>query len=415
MNALDGIRVLDLSRVLAGPWCSQTLADLGADVIKVERPGVGDETRTWGPPFLKDEKGQDTTDAAYYLGANRNKRSVTCDISTPEGQALMRQLVQSCDVFIENYKVGDMTRYGLDYDSLAALNPRLVYCSITGFGQTGPYSQRAGYDFAIQGMGGLMSITGERDDLGGSPQKAGIAVADLFTGMYATVSILAALRHAEKTGQGQYIDMALLDTQVAVIANLGANYLVSGQHEGKVPQRAGNAHQNLVPYQVFEVAPTAEGDKQHMILAIGNDKQFAKFCEVANCAYLANDARFATNAQRVRHRQVLVPLLEGIMRTRSKQDWLAALEAVHVPCGAINNLAEVFADPQVVSRQMVNTWQHPKANNVQLVASPIKLSKTPVRQDLPPPTLGQHTEEVFSDLLGIDASRLDELKTKKVI
>ncbi len=415
MNALDGIRVLDLSRVLAGPWCSQTLADLGADVIKVERPSVGDETRTWGPPFLKDEKGQDTTDAAYYLGANRNKRSVTCDISTPEGQALMRQLVQSCDVFIENCKVGDMTRYGLDYDSLAALNPRLVYCSITGFGQTGPYSQRAGYDFAIQGMGGLMSITGERDDLGGSPQKAGIAVADLFTGMYATVSILAALRHAEKTGQGQYIDMALLDTQVAVIANLGANYLVSGQHEGKVPQRAGNAHQNLVPYQVFEVAPTAEGDKQHMILAIGNDKQFAKFCEVANCAYLANDARFATNAQRVRHRQVLVPLLEGIMRTRSKQDWLAALEAAHVPCGAINNLAEVFADPQVVSRQMVNTWQHPKANNVQLVASPIKLSKTPVRQDLPPPTLGQHTEEVFSDLLGIDASRLDELKTKKVI
>ncbi len=415
MNALDGIRVLDLSRVLAGPWCSQTLADLGADVIKVERPGVGDETRTWGPPFLKDKHGQDTTDAAYYLGANRNKRSVTCDISTPEGQALMRQLVQSCHVFIENYKVGDMTRYGLDYDSLAALNPRLVYCSITGFGQTGPYSQRAGYDFAIQGMGGLMSITGERDDLGGSPQKAGIAVADLFTGMYATVSILAALRHAEKTGQGQYIDMALLDTQVAVIANLGANYLVSGQHEGKVPQRAGNAHQNLVPYQVFEVAPTAEGDKQHMILAIGNDKQFAKFCEVANCAYLANDARFATNAQRVRHRQVLVPLLEGIMRTRSKQDWLAALEAVHVPCGAINNLAEVFADPQVVSREMVNTWQHPKANNVQLVASPIKLSKTPVRQDLPPPTLGQHTEEVFSDLLGIDASTLDELKTMKVI
>ncbi len=415
MNALDGIRVLDLSRVLAGPWCTQTLADLGADVIKVERPSVGDETRTWGPPFLKDEKGQDTTDAAYYLGANRNKRSVTCDISTPEGQALMRQLVQSCDVFIENYKVGDMTRYGLDYDSLAALNPRLVYCSITGFGQTGPYSQRAGYDFAIQGMGGLMSITGERDDLGGSPQKAGIAVADLFTGMYATVSILAALRHAEKTGQGQYIDMALLDTQVAVIANLGANYLVSGQHEGNVPQRAGNAHQNLVPYQVFEVAPTAEGDKQHMILAIGNDKQFAKFCEVANCAYLANDARFATNAQRVRHRQVLVPLLEGIMRTRSKQDWLAALEAVHVPCGAINNLAEVFADPQVVSREMVNTWQHPKANNVQLVASPIKLSKTPVRQDLPPPILGQHTDEVLIELLGLDRSSLATLRGKKII
>ena len=415
MNALDGIRVLDLSRVLAGPWCTQTLADLGADVIKVERPGVGDETRTWGPPFLKDEEGRDTTDAAYYLGANRNKRSITCDISTSEGQALMRQLVQSCDVFIENYKVGDMARYGLDYDSLAAINPRLVYCSITGFGQTGPYSQRAGYDFAIQGVGGLMSITGERDDLGGSPQKAGIAVADLFTGMYATVSILAALRHAEKTGQGQYIDMALLDTQVAVIANLGASYLVSGQHEGKVPQRAGNAHQNLVPYQVFEVAPTAEGDKQHMILAIGNDKQFAKFCEVANCAHLGNDARFATNAQRVRHRQVLVPLLEDIMRTRPKQEWLAALESAHVPCGAINNLAEVFADPQVASSDMVNTWQHPKADNVQLVASPMKMSKTPVRQDLPPPLLGQHTDEVLGNLLGLDANALAALKNNRII
>jgi crotonobetainyl-CoA:carnitine CoA-transferase CaiB-like acyl-CoA transferase len=415
MNALDGIRVLDLSRVLAGPWCTQTLADLGADVIKVERPGVGDETRTWGPPFLKDEQGQDTTDAAYYLGANRNKRSVTCDISTSAGQALMRQLVQSCDVFIENYKVGDMARYGLDYESLAALNPRLVYCSITGFGQTGPYSQRAGYDFAIQGMGGLMSITGERDDLGGSPQKAGIAVADLFTGMYAAVSILAALRHAEKTGEGQYIDMALLDTQVAVIANLGANYLVSGQHEGKVPQRAGNAHQNLVPYQVFEVAPSVEGEKQYLILAIGNDKQFVKFCEVANCAHLGNDDRFATNAQRVRHRQVLVPLLEDIMRMRSKQDWLEALEVVHVPCGAINNLAEVFADPQVVSREMVNTWQHPRANEVELVASPMKLSNTPVRQDLPPPLLGQHTDEVLGSLLGLDASALATLRNNKII
>lgn len=415
MNALSGIRVLDLTRVLAGPWCTQNLADLGADVIKVERPGVGDETRTWGPPFLKDARGHDTTDAAYYLGANRNKRSMTCDISTEQGQALMRQLVPLCDVFIENYKVGDMARYGLDYDTLAALNPRLVYCSITGFGQTGPYSQHAGYDFAIQGMGGLMSITGERDDLGGGPQKAGIAVADLFTGMYATVSILAALRHAEKTGQGQYIDMALLDTQVAVIANLGANYLVSGQYSGQVPGRAGNAHQNLVPYQVFETAPAEDGSKSHLILAIGNDKQFAKFCEVANCAYLANDARFATNAQRVRHRQVLVPLLESVMRTRSKQEWLAALETAHVPCGAINNLAEVFADPQVVSRDMVNTWQHPKANNVQLVASPMKLSKTPVRQDLPPPTLGRHTDEVLIELLGLDRSALATLRGKKII
>lgn len=415
MNALDGIRVLDLSRVLAGPWCTQTLADLGADVIKVERPGAGDETRTWGPPFLKDEQGQDTTDAAYYLGANRNKRSVTCDISTPEGQALMRQLVQSCDVFIENYKVGDMARYGLDYSRLIALNPRLVYCSITGFGQTGPYSQRAGYDFAIQGMGGLMSITGERDDLGGSPQKAGIAVADLFTGMYATVSILAALRHAEKTGQGQYIDMALLDTQVAVIANLGANYLVSGQHEGKVPQRVGNAHQNLVPYQVFEVAASDEGVKQHIILAIGNDKQFAKFCDVANCKDWSTDPRFASNANRVRNRTILIPMLEALMRTRQKQDWLSALEVAHVPCGPINHLDEVFTDPHVLSREMVDTWAHPKSQNLELVASPIKLSETPVRHDLPPPMLGQHTDQVLRELLNLDDITIERLKNQKII
>jgi crotonobetainyl-CoA:carnitine CoA-transferase CaiB-like acyl-CoA transferase len=415
MNSLDGIRILDLTRVLAGPWCTQTLADLGADVIKVERPGVGDETRTWGPPFLKDQNGQDTTDAAYYLGANRNKRSVTCDISTAQGQALIRQLVQHCDVFIENYKVGDMARYGLDYEALALLNPKLVYCSITGFGQTGPYSQRAGYDFAIQGMGGLMSITGERDDLGGSPQKAGIAVADLFTGMYATVSILAALRHAEKMGQGQYIDMALLDTQVAVIANLGANYLVSGQHEGQVPARAGNAHQNLVPYQVFEVAPTDDGLKDHIILAIGNDKQFAKFCDIAARADLSTDLRFVTNAARVRNRAVLIPMLEDLFKTRCKSVWLQALQAVQVPCGPINNLAEVFVDPQVVSRHMVNAWQHPKSDNLELVASPIKLSQTPVRHDLPPPLLGQHTDEVLSELLGMDAETLDSLRSNKII
>jgi crotonobetainyl-CoA:carnitine CoA-transferase CaiB-like acyl-CoA transferase len=415
MNSLDGIRILDLSRVLAGPWCTQTLADLGADVIKVERPGVGDETRTWGPPFLKDQNGQDTTDAAYYLGANRNKRSVTCDISTAEGQALMRQLVQHCDVFIENYKVGDMARYGLDYETLALINPKLVYCSITGFGQRGPYSQRAGYDFAIQGMGGLMSITGERDDLGGGPQKAGIAVADLFTGMYASVSILAALRHAEKTGQGQYIDMALLDTQIAVIANLGANYLVSGQHTGQVPGRAGNAHQNLVPYQVFEVAPTTDGSKDHIILAIGNDTQFAKFCDIAARTDLSADPRFATNAARVRHRTVLIPILEDVFKTRGKHAWLHALEAAQVPSGPINNLAEVFADPHVASRGMVNAWQHPASDNLALVASPIKLSKTPVRQDFPPPLLGQHTDDVLAQLLGLDAQVLVSLRNKKII
>ena len=276
MNSLDGIRILALSRVFAGPWGTQTLADLGADVIKIERPGAGDDTRTWGPPFLKDANGNDTAEAAYYLGTNRNKRSLTCDISKPEGQALIRELVAHCDVFIENFKVGDMARYGLDYPSLKAVNPRLVYCSVTGFGQTGPYSDRAGYDYAVQGIGGLMSVTGERDDLGGGPQKVGVAVADLFTGMYASVGILAALRHVDKTGEGQYVDMALLDTQVAMLANLGANYLVSG----KTPGRAGNAHQNIVPYQVFEVMPAlhAEPDaRDHLILAVGNDGQFGKF------------------------------------------------------------------------------------------------------------------------------------------
>ena len=415
MNSLDGIRVLDLSRVLAGPWCTQTLADLGADVIKIERPESGDDTRSWGPPFLKDPSGQDTRDAAYYLGTNRNKRSVTCDIATPQGQALIKQLVASCDVFIENFKVGDMARYGLDYASLSAIQPRLVYCSLTGFGQTGPYRERAGYDYAVQGMGGLMSITGERDDLGGGPQKVGVAVADLFTGMYASVAILAALRHAERTGVGQHIDMALLDTQVAMLANLGANYLVSGRQEGKVPGRAGNAHQNIVPYQVFEVAPTEQGAKDHLILAVGNDGQFAKFCAVAGIPELASDPRFAKNADRVRHRDVLVPLLEQVMRQRPKAQWLKALEDAKVPCGAINNLAEVFADPHVLERDMVTTWQHPVAGQVDLVSSPLKLSQTPVRRDLPPPLLGQHTDEVLSQLLQLDAQQLADLRQQKVI
>ncbi|PQA81959.1 CoA transferase [Limnohabitans sp. TS-CS-82] len=415
MNSLDGIRILDLSRVLAGPWCTQTLADLGADVIKIERPGAGDDTRSWGPPFLKDTQGADTRDAAYYLGANRNKRSVTCDISTSEGQALIRELVKSCDVFIENFKVGDMARYGLDFASLIALNPRLVYCSVTGFGQTGPYRERAGYDYAVQGIGGLMSVTGERDDLGGGPQKVGVAVADLFTGMYATVAILAALRHAEKTGQGQQVDMALLDTQVAMLANLGANYLVSGQKEGKVPGRAGNAHQNIVPYQVFEVAPMPDGTKDHLILAVGNDGQYAKFCAVANRPDLATDPRFVKNADRVRHRAVLVPMLETVMLSRSKSAWLEALEAAKVPCGAINNLAEVFADPHIRARDMVSSWTHPLAGSVELVASPMKLSVTPVRQDITPPTLGQHTDEVLHDLLQMDASAIAALRRQHII
>lgn len=411
MNALDGIRVLDLSRVLAGPWCTQTLADLGADVIKIERPGTGDDTRTWGPPFLKDREGQDTAEAAYYLGTNRNKRSVTCDIARPEGQALVRELARHCDVFVENFKVGDMARYGLDYAAIRAVNPRIVYCSVTGFGQTGPYRERAGYDYAVQGMGGLMSITGERDDLGGGPQKVGVAVADLFTGMYSTVGILAALRHAERTGEGQHLDMALLDAQVAMLANLGANYLVSGN----VPGRAGNAHQNIVPYQVFEVAPAADGRKDHIILAVGNDGQFAKFCQVAGRPELASDTRYARNQDRVRNRGELVPLLEGILKTRGKQDWLSALEAAKVPCGAINNLAEVFADPHVRARGMVHRWQHPLAGAVDLVASPLKLGGTPVRTDLPPPLLGEHTEQVLGEVLGWDSQRIAALRKQEVI
>ena len=411
MNSLDGIRVLDLSRVLAGPWCTQNLADLGADVIKIERPGTGDDTRTWGPPFLPSADGRESHESAYYLGANRNKRSVTCDIAQPEGQALIRALVEQCDVFIENFKVGDMARYGLDYDNLKAINPRLVYCSLTGFGQSGPYAPRAGYDYIIQGMGGLMSVTGERDDLGGGPQKVGVAVADLFTGMYATVGILAALRHAERTGEGQHLDMALLDTQVAMLANLGANYLVSE----KVPGRMGNAHQNIVPYQVFEVAPRADGEKDFIILAVGNDSQYAKFCEVAGRPELSSNPRYTRNADRVRHRAELVPLLEQVMKTRPKADWLSRLEAAKVPCGAINSLDEVFVDPHVQARGMVTHWQHALRADLPLVSSPIKLEKTPVRTTMPPPMLGQHTDEVLGELLGADALRLATLRERGII
>jgi crotonobetainyl-CoA:carnitine CoA-transferase CaiB-like acyl-CoA transferase len=404
-QALHGIRVLDLTRVLAGPWCTQTLADLGADVIKVERPGSGDDTRGWGPPFLKDHAGHETGESAYYLGANRNKRSVTVDIAHPEGQALIRHLAGNSDVFIENYKLGDMKRYGLDAQRLRDLNPRLVYCSITGFGQTGPYRQRAGYDYAIQGMGGLMSITGERDDLpGGGPQKVGVAVADLFTGMYATVAILAALRHRDASGQGQVIDMALLDSQVAMLANLGANCLVSG----RVPGRAGNAHQNIVPYQVFEVA---DG---HIILAVGNDGQFRKFCQVAGQPQIADDLRFARNADRVRHRDILVPMLAELMRQRTRATWLAALEAAQVPCGAIQALDEVFRDPQVQAREMVQHVPHALNNDLRLVASPLKLSATPVRLRHAPPLLGEHTEEVLLEA-GFDKAQIAAWRTRGVI
>jgi crotonobetainyl-CoA:carnitine CoA-transferase CaiB-like acyl-CoA transferase len=403
--SLAGVRVLDLSRVLAGPWCTQTLADLGADVIKVERPGSGDDTRGWGPPFLKDRDGADTAEAAYYLGTNRNKRSITVDIAKPAGQALVRELAAQCDVFVENFKVGDMARYGLDATALRTLHPRLVYCSITGFGQTGPYRERAGYDYAVQGMGGLMSVTGERDELpGGGPQKVGVAVADLFTGMYATVAILAALRHRDLAGEGQAIDMALLDTQVAMLANLGASYLVTGV----APRRMGNAHQNIVPYQVFEVA---DG---HLILAVGNDGQFAKFCEVAGIPDVAQDARFTRNADRVRHRLTLVPMLADVMKRRAKADWLATLETARVPCGAINDLAEVFADPHVQARGMTVDAPHPLAGHVSMVASPIRMDGTPVRVRRAPPLLGEHTDEVLREF-GIARERCAALREQGVI
>ena len=406
---LAGVRVLDLSRVLAGPWCTQNLADLGADVIKIERPlrdgAGGDDTRGWGPPFLPGRDGEDTAEAAYFLGTNRNKRSITVDIATPDGQALVRRLAAQCDVFVENFKVGDMARYGLDAATLHAELPRLVYCSITGFGQTGPYSDRAGYDYAIQGLGGLMSVTGERDDLpGGGPQKVGVAVADLFTGMYATVAILAALRHRDATGEGQHIDMALLDTQVAMLANLGANYLATGTP----PRRAGNAHQNIVPYQVFEAS---DG---HLILAVGNDGQFAKFCEIAGCPQFATDPRFARNADRVRHRAVLVPQLADILRTRTKRAWLDALEAAKVPCGAINDLGEVFADPHVGARGMTVPMPHPLSDTLRLVASPMKFSATPVQYRRPPPLLGEHTAEVLLER-GWTADEVAELQRRGVL
>ena len=404
-GALAGVRVLDLSRVLAGPWCTQTLADLGADVIKVERPGTGDDTRSWGPPYLKDREGRDSAEAAYYLGANRNKRSIAIDIAHPEGQALIRRLAGQVDVLVENFKVGDLARYGLDAQSLLAEFPGLIVCSITGFGQTGPYKDRAGYDYAVQGLGGLMSVTGERDDLpGGGPQKVGVAVADLFTGLYSTVAILAALRHRDATGQGQVIDMALLDTQVAMLANLGSNYLCTGAPPG----RMGNAHQNIVPYQVFEAA---DG---HLILAVGNDGQFAKFAEIAGRPDWAADPRFARNADRVRHRELLVPQIAAVIRTRARQDWLAALEAAKVPCGSINNLAETFADPQVQARGMTVAMPHPLSDGLRLVASPMKLSATPVSYRHAPPLLGQHSLEILRQA-GLAEAEIEALRAQGAV
>lgn len=398
---LTGIRVLDLTRVLAGPWCTQNLADLGAEVIKVERPQSGDDTRGWGPPYLRDQKGQDTTEAAYYAAANRNKKSVTIDMSTTAGAQAIRELAAQCDILVENFKVGGLKKYGLDYESLRAVNPRLIYCSITGFGQNGPYASRPGYDFMIQAMGGLMSITGERDDLpGGGPQKAGVAVADLMTGMYATVGVLAALYERQRSGLGQHIDMALLDCQVAMLANQNMNYLASGQP----PTRTGNAHPNLVPYQVFSVA---DG---HMIVAVGNDSQFKAFTQAIGLPTLAKDPRFATNPERVRHRDQLIPLLAEQLQQRPRDEWLVLFESVNVPAGPINTLDQVYDNPQVQARQMKITMDHPLAGPAHFVASPLRFSASPVRYDTPPPLLGEHTQQVLSTWLGLSEAQIQALQ-----
>lgn len=405
-TALGHIRVLDLTRVLAGPWCAQNLADLGAEVIKVERPGSGDDTRSWGPPYLRDAEGNNTTEAAYYLAANRGKQAITVDIATPEGQQIIRELAAKSDVVLENYKVGQLKKYGLDYESLKQVKPDLVYCSITGFGQDGPYAHRAGYDFIVQGMGGFMSLTGERDDLpGGGPQKAGVAIADLMTGMYSTIAVMAALTHRDRTGEGQYIDMALLDVQVSMLANMNMNYLASGN----APKRWGNAHPNIVPYQTFA---TADG---HIIVAAGNDGQYKKFVQIGGLPELADDPRFSTNPKRVEHRDVLVPILADMVRLKSKQEWITLLEEAGVPCGPINTLNEVFEDPQVLAREMQINLPHPTAGQVKLVASPMKLSATPVTYPSAPPLLGQHTGSVLAALLGYDEQQLQALKTKNII
>jgi crotonobetainyl-CoA:carnitine CoA-transferase CaiB-like acyl-CoA transferase len=403
---LSHIRVLDLSRVLAGPWCGQNLADLGAEVIKIERPGSGDDSRAFGPPWLKDRAGRDTKESAYFASANRGKKSVTVNLSRSEGQRIVRELARDTDVFIENYKVGDLARYGLGYDDLRKVNAGIIYASVTGFGQTGPYRERPGYDFMIQGMGGVMSITGERDDVpGGGPQRVGIPIADIMTGMYATIAICAALAHRERSGAGQHLDLALLDTQVGILANQGMNYLATG----KAPGRIGNAHPNIVPYQPFR---TKDGD---VILACGNDNLFSRFCEVAGCQHLARDPRFATNSKRVENREEITRLLAEIFVTRSTKDWCDALEAAGVPNGPINDLKQVFEEPQVVARGMKIELEHALAGKVPLIASPMKFLGTPLEHAAPPPTLGQHTEEVLGKLLNLDAAAVAKLRADGVV
>ena len=404
-RALSHIRVLDLSRVLAGPWCTQNLADLGAEVIKIERPGVGDDTRSWGPPWIKDGEDGDTRDSTYYAAANRGKKSVTVDMATAEGQALIREFAKSSDVLIENFKVGDLKRYGLDYASLADINPCLVYCSITGYGQDGPYANKPGYDFVFQGIGGLMSITGEKDSLpGGGPQKAGVAIADVLTGMYASVAILAALNHRSVSGQGQYIDMALLDCIVALGGNQVTGYFASG----KIPQRYGNAHASLVPYQVFD---TVDGQ---MVVAVGNDVQWQRYCEVIERHDLAAEERWRKVAGRITGREELVPELAKTMLTRTSADWIVRLEARDVPCGPINNYKQVFEDPQVRHRGLrVDVPRD--GGTVSTIASPLRLQGTPAVYEQAPPLLGEHTDEVLARVLGKSSQEISALRERGVV
>ncbi|MBV8977640.1 MAG: CoA transferase [Alphaproteobacteria bacterium] len=405
MGALSHIRVLDLSRVLAAPWATQILGDLGAEVIKIERPGEGDETRHFGPPFLEGADGT-KADATYFLAANRNKRSVAVDFAKPEGAALVKRLARRSHVVVENFKTGALARYGLDERSLAAENPALVYCSLTGFGHDGPRKDKAGYDYLIQGMGGLMSVTGQPDGApGGAPMKVGVAVSDLVSGLYMTIAILAALLHQARTGEGQSIDMALFDCQAAALANQATNYLAGGM----LPTRLGNAHPNIVPYQVFAV-----GDG-HLILAVANDRQFASFARAAGVPELASDARFQSNAARVAHRDILIALLEPILRARSLRDWIAALEAGNVPCGPINRIDQVFADPQAIARGLTVAMSHPDAGALKLVASPLRLSRTPPEYRRPPPRLGEHTAEVLREELAMSDAEIAALVSSGIL
>ena len=403
---LSGIKVLDLSRILAGPWSTQLLSDLGADVIKVERPAGGDDTRGWGPPFLAREDGSPTAESAYFLSANRGKRSLTVDISTPEGQEILYILAKTTDVFVENYKLGDMKRYGLDYATLCEINPGLVYCSITGFGQTGPYSKRAGYDFVIQAMGGLMSITGQSDDQpGGGPQKCGVPISDLMTGMYASVAIVSALFERTSSGSGQYIDMSLLDTQVAWLANQASNYLVSGA----TPKRWGNAHPNLVPYQAFSAS---DGE---LIVAVGNDRQFRALCRALGAKELADDERYITNTQRLMERATLISALSRLFATGSKAHWLAQLESAGVPCGPIQSIPEALVDQHVQARDMVFSLAHSSGAKAPQIANPIKFSRTGIRYRRAPPALGEHTNEILADELGWTTEQILASKKKGIV